>query len=278
MAAGGLTIRRVMWKYVRRAFFATVPIPLVGRVPLNAIFVAAAAAAGLRYRAVWVFAAWLEAAYLLLLSSNARFQKVVDAEELAAAAADPELQRRRLAEQLTPGARERQASLERRCDRAVELARQNGVEEFVLQSNVDALRRLSWLHLKLLLARQALNLPEKQALPDALRAQAAELDRELADPSLPESVREAKRETRRILERRIELLDRRGLAMQQVEADLDRIEAEVDLAVEHATLGPGAANAAAPAGEVRLTTALLESELFGDQQNTVEALDRLYEK
>lgn len=267
-----------MWKYVRRAFFATVRVPLIGRVPVNAILVALALVAGFRYRAVWLFAAWAEAAYLLLLASHPRFQKVVDAEELAAAAADPALQRRRLLEQLTPGARERQASLERRCERALELSRQHGVEEFALQPTTDALRRLAWLHLKLLLARQALNLPEKQPLPDALRAQVRELERELGDPSLPPSVREARQETLRILHRRIELLDRRALAMQQVEADLDRIEAEVDLAVEHATLGPGAANAAAPVGAVRLTTALLESELFGEQQTTVEALDRLYEK
>jgi hypothetical protein len=49
----------------------------------------------------------------------------------------------------------------------------------------------------------------------------------------------------------------------------------VDLAVEHATLGPAGSR---PAGEVRLATAMLESELFGDAQATVEALDRVYEK
>lgn len=264
-----------MWKYVRRAFLATARLPLVGRVPFNLIFVAIVLAAGVRWRAVWMFGAWMEAAYLLLLAGNPRFQKVVDAEELAAERSDPELQRRRLVTQLDPAPRARLQQLQSRCERAIDIARGHGQEEFALQSQRDGLDRLAWLYLKLLLARQLLDAQGKTTSAAALRAQGDQIEAELRSDGLVATVRQAKEETLRILRRRLELHERRGQAIAEIEADLDRIEAEVDLAVEHATLGPAGTR---PAGEVRLATAMLESELFGDSQSTVEALDRVYEK
>lgn len=263
-----------MWKYLRRAFFATVRLPLIGPVPFNVILVAILFAAGLRWRAVWIFGAWLEAAYLLLLAGNPRFQKVVDAEERQREQSDPHLQRQRLISRLNPATRARLARLEERCDQAIEIARGHGQEDFSLQSHRDGLDRLTWLYLKLLLARQLLEEQSQTASAASLREQCEQIESELLR-ELPESVHQAKTETLRILRRRLELYERRRQASIEINADLDRIEAEVDLAVEHATLGPAGIR---PTGEVRLATAMLESELFGESQATVEALDRVYER
>jgi hypothetical protein len=264
-----------MWKYIRRAFLATVRLPLVGRVPFNVIFVALVFAAGVRWRAVWMFGAWLEAAYLLLLAGSPRFQKVVDAEELERQRSDPHLQRQRLIDQLDPPTRARLTQIQNKCDHAVNIARGHGQEEFALQSQRDGLDRLTWLYLKLLLAGQLLNAQGKTTSAVGLRAQCEQLESDLRSSGLAETVRQSKEETLRIIRRRLELHERRVQALAEIEADLDRIEAEVDLAVEHATLGPAGAR---PSGEVRLATAMLESELFGESQSTVEALDRVYEK
>ncbi|MDW8262804.1 MAG: hypothetical protein RMJ35_09795, partial [Phycisphaerales bacterium] len=83
----------------------------------------------------------------------------------------------------------------------------------------------------------------------------------------------SKEETLRILQRRMELLARRAQTIAEIEADLVRIEAEVDLALENATLGP---QATCVTGSVKLATTMLESDLFGASQRDVDALDASY--
>lgn len=265
-----------MLRYIKRAFFATARLPLVGRVPFNLLFVAVIFAAGFNreWRPIWLFGAWVELAYLWVLATNSRFQKAVDAEELAREQTDPEAQRRRLMKQLAPDLARRLGLLQQRCDRAIETARQAGIEEFALQSQRDGLERLSWLYLKLLLARQMLTAQDAGSTQQTLQTQMERLRADIAASSASESVLQSKQETLRILERRSELLARRGQALEEIDADLARIDAQADLAVENASLGTEAPHFGPT---ITMTTAMMESDLFGAARQTVESLDQRYQ-
>ncbi len=264
-----------MVRYLKRAFFATVKLPVFGRVPLNLFIVALAFAAGFNreWRAVWLFGAWVEFAYLWVLVTNKRFQNAVDAEVFASEQSDPDLQRRRLISQLTPDARARLETLARKSLAAVEAARRGGTEEYELQSQRDGLDRMSWFYLKLLLARQLLMTQEPNAAGSQLRRQISELEQQLVARGGSEAVRQSKQETLRILNRRLELLQRRGQALEEIDADLARIEAQADLAVENAALGPQSMSLA---GNITLASAMLETDLFGASQSAVDSLDRTF--
>lgn len=262
-----------MWKYIRRAFTATIPFPVLGKLPLNLVFVALVISLGAvrEWRPVWLFGAWLELAYLWILATNERFRKAVDAEELAAEAADPQLQRQRLTEELSPAARTQMSQLDARIRSTLDAAARAGQEPYLMQSQRDGLDRLSWLYLKLLLARQMLDTEDAGATGSQLRRQIDQLTADLAEQG-PESVKSSKRETLRIAQRRLELYQRRAQAMEEVKADMARIEAQVELAFENALTGTSAATSES----LNLTTVMLESDLFGSSQRDVDTLDQLY--
>lgn len=260
-----------MWKYIRAAFLLR-----IRRVPVNLIFVAAVIALGAvrEWRPIWLFGGWLEAAYLFFLASSTRFQKWVDGQQLLAEQMDPELQRQRLLSQLAPNTRKRYDALAGKCENALDIARRNGAEEFSLQTLRDGLARLSWLYLKLLLGRQFLEMQNPSSAA-GLDRQIDEISAELSKPTLSDALRKSKSETLRILRRRWELLSRRAQTIDEINADLARIEAEVDLAVENAALGSAAPHSTF---SVTLATATLETDLFGASQPAVESVDRMYEK
>ncbi len=265
-----------MLRYLKRAFFATARLPLVGRAPFNVLFVALIFAAGFNreWRSIWLFGAWIELAYLWVLATNKRFQNAVDAEALAQEQTDPQAQRRRLVKQLAPEAMRRLDQLQSQCNQAIDTARRSGTEDYALQSQRDGLDRLSWFYLKLLLARQMLTTQEPNAAAAEMRRQMSQLEKDVASTTGSPSVRESKAETLRILRRRFELLQRRGEALEQIDADLARIEAEAALAVDNASLGPQSEHFG---GTITLATAMLETDLFGASQLTVDALDQRYQ-
>ncbi|HRK31490.1 MAG TPA: hypothetical protein PLD59_10465 [Tepidisphaeraceae bacterium] len=266
-----------MLRYIKRAFFATIPLPILGRVPVNLIFVTLVFAAGFNreWRPIWLFGAWIEMAFLWILANNTRFQKAVDAEALARLQTDPLAQRQHLTSQLLPPARKRMDQLSANCASALDIARRSGIEEYVLQSQRDGLDRLSWLYLKLLLARQMLDTRDADTTGSQLRRQLTQLENDLASPTVAESIRESKRETMRILNRRLELLQHRGQSLAEIDADLARIEAQASLAVDNASLGPQSEHSTST---ISLTSAMLENDLFGASQATVDSLDQRYQE
>jgi hypothetical protein len=129
--------------------------------------------------------------------------------------------------------------------------------------------------LKLLLARQLIDSKDADSSGSQLRRQITQLEVDLASPAVAESVRDSKRETLRILNRRLELFQRRGQAMEEIEADLARIEAQTSLAVDNASLGPQSEHFTST---ITLASAMLENDLFGASRATVESLDQRYDR
>lgn len=223
-----------MFRYLKEAFWFRPSISGIGRIPWNALAVAGAAVVGLGEPAIWIAALGAETLYLYLLASNGRFQKWVDAVELerlrgASATADP-------AESLTTAQRERVRALEEKVARVEHLYRQSDAEDYLADTNLEALRKLVTIYARLLVARRNIEAMGDPAVMNAVRAQIAQLREELARGVANIALRESKEATLRLCEQRFQNYERREQSLAEIESDLTRIEAQIDLAIEDASL------------------------------------------
>ena len=223
--------------YVAAAFNAR---PFGMFVAPNWIGVAAAGLLGVINPGFWVVGAGLELGYLFLLSTNARFQRTVAAAHLSS---EPSEEDRRLLDaiaKLSSSDRECYVSFTARCRSILDLQRQTaGIDTTGLDAQSEGLNRLSWMYLKLLLARHAID--EVLADPkDAGRqdpaARRAALERQLNDPSIDADLK-------RSLSAQLEILDQRLARRREAQrkrdfitAEQNRIEQQVELIREQAAL------------------------------------------
>jgi len=263
-----------MFRYLKAAFFLRPGLPGIGGLPLNLMALAVAGIAGFVHPGFWLIGAGLEAAYLFVLSTNGRFRRVVDGQTELQLQQEANLYRDTLVGRLSAAARRRLNDLEAKYGRIKKLYQDRDLPDYLVDTNRDAMRKLLWTYLKLLLARCSLDTEGAWASEADLKRQVAAAEKELADPKLGAEVRDSKQATLEILRRRLENRDRRAQSLQEIDSDLTRIEAQLDLAME---------NAAIPSREpsvstnIQLASRLLDQGAFGDSGAEVAALEARYD-
>lgn len=225
-----------MTRYLRAAFWAAPTVPGLGKVPVNALAFFGLLILGFGHPGFWLLALALEGAWLFALANSARFQKLVDAEAAQLETGARDTEQASLTARLIPPAQERHRQLRERCARIGQLEREAQVDDFLIESNREALEKLAGLHLKLLGAQQTLRSLDSERAAQDLELKLATLEGELDDPELSRSLRESKEATRRILQQRLTNLARREETLEEIESDLTRIEAQIDLALDNAGL------------------------------------------
>ncbi len=165
-------------RYLLRAFLARPDIPLL-RLPWNALGIVAAAVAGFWDPSVWAVAGAGELIYLFTLASNAGFQRSIDDARHEALSEDTEESRRKLLSQVGGAARQRYVKLEEKRRRLETLFRDHAGDDLFFESNRDAMQKLTWLYLNLLVAQRNLVL-SPHSDPRELEKQIAACERELA--------------------------------------------------------------------------------------------------
>jgi hypothetical protein len=202
--------------YLKAGFWHRVPLPLLGRVPLNAAALAGFGVAGFDHPALWVAGAGWQALWLVGTAGRAAFRAKVDAAARLEKWRQVEERRLQLYNQLPEASRLRHHTLRRTCQAM--LAPAQGREP-------DAAAELfTWLHLKLLLARHhaAAGRRPQAADPDLPRLQAgAAID--LTDPARSRLADEAVA----LLDPRHPLADQSQPVLPALEAALARIESEL---------------------------------------------------
>jgi len=124
-----------------------------------------------------------------------------------------------------------------------------------------------------LTARQFLGSAESETTERQLREQIAALEGEVAEKSIAPSLRESKSATLKILGKRLENFERREQALEEIDSDLTRIQAQVDLAVENATM---TTHPQAVSSNISLVSHMLDPELFGASEQAIADLDQEY--
>ncbi|HEX7153081.1 MAG TPA: hypothetical protein VF618_16460 [Thermoanaerobaculia bacterium] len=241
-------------RYLWHAFFAKPDIPLVGFFPWNAVAVAAAAVAGWFDPSIWATAGVAEFIFLFTLASNNGFQRSIDERRVAETQGETEEARDRLLRTLGGAARQRYVKLEQKRQKLEKVYRDVGSDDLLFDSNLAALKRLTWLYLKLLAAQRTLINLGPRADTRELQTQIAALEAEL--PAAAATVRESKEATLRLLRERRDNIDHREQYLAEIDSDLARIEAQIDLALDEASLR---GRPVALSSDVKLTSSLLDN-------------------
>ncbi len=265
-----------MFEYLKKAFWAGPDLPGLGRLPVNVLAVVGFGIFGLVNPAFWLLGAGLEAAYLASVASHPRFQRLVDAQHRHLATVDAQEGRQELIRKLDSQARKRLALVEEKSARILSLVQESQAGSFELESQRDALGRMTWIYLKLLVARHHLEASRVHASEADLKRKIGDLEREVTASGASSALRESQAATLKILEQRLSNLERFDQTLKQVDSDLARIEAQVDLALESAGLrGSGAAGTIT--ANLELAGQVLDEGLyFGDSETAVLALDEAY--
>ncbi len=234
--AGGKGI----WHYVKGAFNARVKVKGLGGVPVNWLGLLGFGVLGVLNPAFLLLGAGAELAYLAVLSHNGRFRKVVDGKGLLAEAARFERQREMVLSGLSTGDRARYEGMRVRCDRVREISdRLGGSSDPLTAMRQASLDRLLWIHLRLLQSRQVL---AEQVESKSLTRVAAEIGaqekrlEEARAAGADEALLRSLEGTLDILKRRRDALQTAGDKVRFIEAELMRIEQQVELIQEEAAL------------------------------------------
>ncbi|TBU91194.1 hypothetical protein [Phytopseudomonas dryadis] len=202
-------------------------------VPLNWFALAAFGMLGaLLNPGFWALGAGLELGYLALLSGNARFRRGVDARRLPADSSGARYEN--MLGQLDDGQRQRQQRIEGRAREVLQLLSRSPL----MASHASSLEQLVWLHLRLLVAGQALTVVVDTASRESaeLQRQEDQIDRRLGASDLGADLRRSLEQQKQVIDARqaahVEGLRRK----EHVDAELQRIDQQVALIREQALL------------------------------------------
>lgn len=221
--------------YVTAAFNAR---PLGMFVAPNWVGLAAFGLLGIANPGFWVLGAGLELGYLLTLATNTRFQRAVASRPLSEARGEWNRRIERLSGRLSRDDRERFAALSQRCASIIDLQTHGGAETpHGIEAQADSLGRLSWMFLRLLVARGViLEVLQDSEHDSALEERRRALERQARDESMPADLRRSLGGQVDILSQRIEQRGQADKKLAYIDAELARIEEQVELIREQAAL------------------------------------------
>jgi hypothetical protein len=262
-----------VWRYLKAAFLVGVEVPALGRLPVNVLGAAGFFILGFGHPGFWFLGLAAEAAILPTLAFNKRFQNVVDAEDRQISTGDSQAKRSSLIQLLPADYKRRLSDLERKCDKVIEVYRNAQAEEYLIDTNRQALENLKWVYLKLLIARYHLLTAGTEDTPEALAKKIDALQSELKNSQDTPALRQSRAATLDILKRRLANVQRREQSVEEVESDLTRVESQVDLILDNAAMQGKPQTIGT---DLELASDLVSGGLFGEAESAVADLDRDY--
>lgn len=267
-------MKRGLGSYLKAAFNAR---PFGMFVAPNWIMLAAFGLLGLTNPGFWLIGAGVELAYLVGLSTNRRFQRAVDARTTAGQ--DRAWQQRvdRLVASLPNTDQARYVALVARCRAILEQIGQQDPGGSSVAVQGEHLGRLTWVYLRMLVARRAMS----RVLKEPTLGETAELDarldrlrRQLAEPGIGEDLRRSLESQVAILEQRVAQRREGREKLDYIEAEIMRIQEQVELLREQAALSTNADALAARLDEISGSLGGA-SGWFQEQQRLYGVLDDL---
>jgi DNA repair exonuclease SbcCD ATPase subunit len=225
------------WDYVRSAFNAR---PMGMFIPPNWIGLGVFGLLGVLNPGFWIIGLGCELGYLGWLSTNPRFQRLVGGDRLLDERRDWQARIYELIRQLPPEDQQRYRSLENRCQSIIEQQSQAGMSP-VLAEQGDGLGRLVWIYLRLLLTRESIRKISSESsgtVNDAaqLKGRIERLQQQLQQPSITEDLRKSLTAQIEILQQRQEKKREATEKLAFLDAELTRIQEQVELLREQAVL------------------------------------------
>ena len=204
----------------------------------NWVALAAFALLGIANPGFWVLGGGLELLYLLTLATNSRFQRAIAALPLGEARKEWTDRIAQLLTRLTADERERYAALAQRSASIIDLQTQGASDSsHGIEAQADSLGRLSWMFLRLLVARNTILTVLADGEDDGvLERRRQSLARQASDENTPADLRRSVAGQIEILGQRIEQRKESEHKLAYIDAELARIEEQVELIREQAAL------------------------------------------
>jgi hypothetical protein len=171
-------------------------------------------------------------------------------------------------------AQQRLWALAKKCDQVLDVFRSQQAEDYILDSNDQALKNLEWVYLKLLVARHHLVSPTNDT-EQSLTKKIQELEKELQDGEETETLRQSKTATLNILKKRLATMRKKQQTLEEIESDLTRIDNQVDLILENATVQGKPQTISA---DIELASDLLGGSVFGEDESAISDLDQTFKQ
>jgi len=224
--------------YVCEAFSAR---PIGMFLPPNWVGLGIFAFLGLLNPGFWVMGIGLELAYLGMLAHNERFQRLVGAKRQWESRRQWQSKVDELVNQLSAEGQRRYRALEVRCRSILEQQVRGAVVSPGLEAQSEGLGRLLWIYLRLLLTRQAIERIVQEASDGSedsarLRERVENLKTRLAQENVSEDLRKSLSGQIEILQQRIEKRREAREKLAFLDAELMRIQEQVELVREQAVL------------------------------------------
>ena len=224
--------------YVREAFHAR---PIGMFIPPNWVGLGVFGLLGLLNPGFWVIGVGLELAYLGILATNGRFQRLIDATYLGETTRNRREMVHDLVNQLGPDGLKRYRALEVRCRAILEQQSRGGVIPTGVETQAEGLSRLLWVYLRLLSTREAIErivreTAEGREDSDRIEERVRALEAQLKEETLTEELRRSLAGQMEILQQRLEKRKEAHDKLAFLDAELTRIREQVELVREQAVL------------------------------------------
>jgi len=226
-----------VWDYIRKAFNAR---PIGMFVPPNWIGLGLFGILGMLNPGFWVIGLGLELGYLSLLGTNRRFQRFVAASQRLQSQKQWKNRIGSLVRQLSSGDQQKYQALEARCRALLEQQIQIQAPAEGVEIHGQGLGRLLWVYLRLLLTRQGIiriihGSDGTTAESAAINERIDHLKAQLESP-LTEDLRKSLTGQIEILQQRLKRRQEARQKLEFLEAELTRIQEQVELVREQAVL------------------------------------------
>jgi len=224
--------------YLKEAFHAKYPIPGLGKIPINKLFLAGTSILGLANPGFWFVGAGLEMVYLWYLSTNERFHKIVQASRLNVVVKDQAEKMYALLKTLDKDSNKRLNILNANLAEINNLMDidSDSTLQFTKETKQRALGQLPLFFLKLLVSRQLIRDSLDRTDVDKLRREVKDLTGQLGSSDLSEALAKSMKGTLDIQQKRLENIRRAQDNLRLVEMELNRIENQLQLIREEIAL------------------------------------------
>ncbi len=270
-------MKRSLWSYIKAAFNAR---PFGMFVAPNWVGLAAVGFLGLSNPGFWVLGAGVELLYLLSLATNSRFQRVVDRKGSAGSDQEWKARQDALIARLTDTDQARYVAFVSRCRQILDQLAQYDSSGTAAQLQGENLGKLTWVYLKLLLARRTMSKVLKEPTlgeTTEIEARLEAVRRRLADPQLGEDLRRSLTQQAEILQQRVAQRSEGREKLDFLEAEIHRIHEQVELLREQAALSADAEGLSARLDEITGTLGGA-SQWLADQQKIYGSMEDLLEE
>jgi hypothetical protein len=230
---------------------------------------------GLLNPGFWVMGAGLEIGYLFLLATNPRFQRTVASRPVSAATSEWNIRIQKLLGRLDASDRKLYDDLAQRCRSIIDLQLHTAASTPPgLETQADSLGRLSWMYLRLLVARRTIQHVLGASDHADLLKRVASLERQQRSEELTDELRRSLSGQVEILNQRLRQRSDAERKLAFIDAELERIAQQVELIREQAALSTDPELLSRRIDEITATLGTT-GQWIRDQQQIYGAMDDL---